>query len=57
MKFIKKGIKVSMKAIPQLKEKLTETFMKKEHEILPDISDPKEQLLAIQSPENRDDPV
>lgn len=46
-----------MKAIPQLKEKLTETFMKKEHEILPDISDPKEQLLAIRSPENRDDPV
>lgn len=46
-----------MKAIPKLKEKLTETFMKKEHEILPDISDPKEQLLAIWSPENRDDPV
>ena len=48
---------VSMKAIPKLKAKLTETFIEKEHEILPDISDPKEQLLTIWTPENRADPV
>lgn len=46
-----------MKAIQKLKGKLTETFMEKEHKILPDISDPKEQLLTIWTPENREDPV
>lgn len=46
-----------MKAIQKLKGKLKETFMEKKHEILPDISDPKEQLLGIWTPENREDPV
>lgn len=46
-----------MKAIQKLKGKLAETFMEKEHKILPDISDPKEQLLTIWTPENREDPV
>lgn len=31
--------------------------MEKEHEILPDISEPKEQLLTIWTPENRANPV
>lgn len=47
-----------MKAIQKLKGKSTETFMEKEHKIiLPDISDPKEQLLDIWTPKNREDPV
>ena len=46
-----------MQTTQKIRKRLENMFTKKEHCILPDIPDPKEQLLQIWTPEDHDNPV